>query len=143
MANCQFLANHQTTTKKKKKKKKKKKHARTDTRTDTMSLAEVYETCCKAQGVEVHAAVVAALSNVREHKLSLRGKGSLRPELPPLVLTDDMLPPILGALKSNTTVFYLDLSYNRLSDSAATDVAHLLEVSQAHHCVSRCCVLAE
>lgn len=93
-----------------------------------MSLAEVYASSCEAIGATVDTAVAAAMGHVVDHKLDLRGKGSLRPELASICLTDEKLVSVCEALMSNTSVFFLDLSYNRLTDAAAATLAKLLEV---------------
>ncbi|EGD73826.1 hypothetical protein PTSG_05519 [Salpingoeca rosetta] len=96
-----------------------------------MSLAEVYASCCKAQGSAEDGAVAAAMGSVVDHRLSLRGKGSLRPELGNICITDAALGPICEALKSNSSVFYLDLSYNRITDAGAATISRLLETNHS------------
>lgn len=57
----------------------------------TMGVAETYEAACAAAGIPAQAGVLAALVGVDARSIStlaLRGKGSLRPGLPDMLLTD-------------------------------------------------------
>lgn len=89
-----------------------------------MPPAQVYTAKCTQLKQEPHAAVALAFAQTVDRKLQLHGKrlnmGSR--------IDDSALLPIAAALKDDTSVSYLDLRCNSLSDASADTVAKLLQV---------------
>lgn len=100
----------------------------TKTTSNAVTFADVYCSCCKQLELPYDEDLLASLNDIQGHSLCLRGSGSLRPELPKLCIHDSSFIPLCDAIAKNATIFYLDLSYNQLSDQSIVILCRGLEV---------------
>eukprot|EP00055_Hartaetosiga_balthica_P004141 m.10283 g.10283 ORF g.10283 m.10283 type:complete len:384 (+) comp3647_c0_seq1:203-1354(+) len=90
-------------------------------------MEELYVSSCKTMGVTVNESIVEGMKREKDHRLNLRGSGSLQPQLGRRKLTDEDAPPLCNTLKKNSTIFYLNLSFNHFSDNAMKLLAPVVE----------------
>jgi len=97
-------------------------------------LGDAFDAICKKlrpNSVTKQELITLLNAQVGDSALILRGKGSLRPELPPCSITDEDVEALCALLTRATSFSELDLGYNRIDDAGCVALQKFLEIGQS------------